>query len=86
MSGDDDFVSISTERLKRLEELESSIPALIENALKEYKQNALKRLHERDKANPAAVNSRARRYAERHREELNAKRRQKRRVAAGRRL
>ena len=78
MSGDDDHVSISTERLKCLEEMEASMPTLIETALKEYKQNALKRLHERDKANPEAVNSRARRYAERHRDELNAKRRQKR--------
>lgn len=53
---------------------------MIEQALKDYKQNALKRLHEKDKLNPEAVNIRAKRYAQKNREMLNAKRREKRRL------
>lgn len=73
-------VEISAERLKELEQLEASIPKRIEDALKEYKTSALKRLHERDKANPEAVNLRAKRYAQKNRDILNAKRREKRRL------
>jgi hypothetical protein len=72
------LVPISEERLRALEALEADLPSRIETAVKEYKLNALKRLHERDKQNPAAVNLRAKRYAERHREEINARRRAKR--------
>lgn len=72
------FVNISTERLKELEELEASIPSMIEKAVQEYKKSNLKKLHERDKANPAAINMRVKRYIERHREEINRKRREKR--------
>jgi hypothetical protein len=75
-----EHVVISTERLKQLEQIESAIPNMIELALKEYKQNALKRLHEKDKLNPEAVNIRAKRYAQKNREMLNAKRREKRRL------
>jgi hypothetical protein len=72
------FVSISYERLKELETLEASIPSMIEKAVHEYKKNNLKKLHERDKANPAAINLRVKRYFERHRDEINKKRREKR--------
>jgi hypothetical protein len=75
-----DLIEISVERLRELEALEASIPDMIDSALKDYKQNALKRLHERDKANPEAVNMRAKRYAEKNRELLNAKRREKRQL------
>jgi hypothetical protein len=75
-----DLIEISIERLRELEALEASIPDMIDSALKDYKQNALKRLHERDKANPEAVNMRAKRYAEKNRELLNAKRREKRQL------
>lgn len=71
-------VSISTERLKELEALEAIIPDMIEKAILEYKKSNLKKLHERDKANPAAINMRVKRYVERHREEINRKRREKR--------
>jgi hypothetical protein len=74
----DETVSISAERLKQLEELEASIPTMIEKAILEYKKSNLKKLHERDKANPAAINQRVKRYVERHREEINRKRREKR--------
>jgi hypothetical protein len=73
-----ELVSISVERLKELEALEASIPSMIENAVQEYKKANLKKLHERDKANPAAINMRVKRYIERHREEINKKRREKR--------
>jgi hypothetical protein len=75
-----EHVEVSAERLHELEKLESDLPRMIEEALKEYKQAALKRLHEKDKANPEAVNLRARRYAQKNREILNAKRREKRRL------
>lgn len=74
----DETVSISAERLKVLEALEASIPSMIEKAILEYKKSNLKKLHERDKANPAAINMRVKRYVERHREEINRKRREKR--------
>lgn len=73
-----EFVCISIERLKELETLEASIPSMIEKAVHEYKTNNLKKLHERDKANPAAINLRVKRYFERHRDEINKKRREKR--------
>jgi hypothetical protein len=73
-----EYISISIERLKELETLESSIPTLIEEAIAEYKKSNLKKLHERDKANPDAINKRVKRYFERHREEINARRREKR--------
>jgi hypothetical protein len=74
----DEAVSITVERLKQLEALEASIPSMIEKAIVEYKKSNLKKLHERDKANPAAINLRVKRYVERHREEINKKRREKR--------
>jgi alpha-galactosidase/6-phospho-beta-glucosidase family protein len=75
-----EHVEVSIDRLKELEKLEAALPRMIEDALKDYKQAALKRLHEKDKANPEAVNLRARRYAQKNRELLNAKRREKRRL------
>jgi hypothetical protein len=74
------MVPISSDRLKTLEALEASLPNLIQNAILEYKKSNLRRLHEKDKANPENVNKRVKRYAEKHREEINAKRREKRRL------
>jgi hypothetical protein len=74
----EELVTISAERLKELEVLEASIPSMIEKAVSEYKKSNLKKLHERDKANPAAINLRVKRYVERHREEINKRRREKR--------
>lgn len=80
-SESEQMVEISIERLRRLEQLEASIPLLVEAAIKQYKQEKLKSLHEKDKQNPTAANMRARRYAEKHRDEINARRREKRRMA-----
>lgn len=73
-------VEISYERLAKLEALEASLPTLIQNAILEYKKSNLRRLHEKDKANPENVNKRVKRYAEKHKDEINAKRREKRRL------
>jgi triphosphoribosyl-dephospho-CoA synthetase len=45
----DEFVTISAKRLKELQELEKTLPTLIEDAIKKYKKNCLEKLHERDK-------------------------------------
>ena len=74
------MIPIATERLKALEALEASLPDLIQHAILEYKKSNLRRLHEKDKANPENVNKRVKRYAEKHRDEINAKRREKRRL------
>jgi hypothetical protein len=74
----DDMRLIPSSRLQELEDIEKNLPMLIESALKEYKTSALKRLHEKDKENPTAVNIRVKRYAEKNRETINAKRREKR--------
>ncbi len=80
MNISDDIVFIKKDRLKELEELESRIPILVEEAIKEYKLNALKRLHEKDKTNPKAVADRAKRYLEKNRDAINERRRQKRKL------
>jgi hypothetical protein len=74
----EELVSISADRLIELELLEASIPSMIEKAVTEYKKSNLKKLHERDKANPEAINLRVKRYVERHRDEINKRRREKR--------
>jgi len=75
-----DNVIISTERLQYLELLESSLPKMIEAAIQNYKNNKLTALHQKDKENPDAVNLRVKRYNEKHEEEINIKRREKRRL------
>lgn len=74
----EELISISKSRLRELEELEASIPQLVEKAIKEFKSNSLKRLHEKDKENPKAVAERAKRYLEKNREAINERRRLKR--------
>lgn len=75
-----EYVQIPLERLKFLEEIEANLPKQIEMAIAEHKRNNLKRLHEKDKTDPKSVNIRVRRYAEKHKDEINAKRREKRRL------
>jgi hypothetical protein len=78
VNDDEEQVLICSERLKKLELLEAQLPSLIEAAINEHKINKLKMLHEKDKQNPGAVNKRVKRYNERHKEEINSKRRAKR--------
>ena len=75
-----EMVNVSVERLRELEALEAKLPALIDEAIKEYKTSALQRLHEKDKQNPKAVAERAKRYLEKNREALNERRREQRRL------
>jgi hypothetical protein len=78
-----EMVMISESRLQELEDLESKLPKLIEEALKAHKASVLNRLHQRDKENPQAVNLRVKRYANKHRETINRKRRERRKEKAG---
>lgn len=71
---------ITFERLQELEILEASMSGIVEAAIKEYKTTTLRKLHERDKLNPAAINLRVKRYTEKHRDEINQKRRDKRKA------
>jgi hypothetical protein len=71
-------ITVSLQRFRELEELERSLPSLIEKALVERKANRLKLLREKDKADATLVRERARRYAEKHRESINERRRLKR--------
>lgn len=75
---DDELVYVCTERLKKLELLEKSLPELIEQAIIDHKKEKLKLLHEKDKQNPAAVNARVKRYNERHKEKIAARKNAKR--------
>lgn len=81
-----DNILICVERLKQLELLEQKLPTLITEAIAEHQRNKLRILHERDKQNPQSVNLRVKRYNERHKEEINAKRRNKRKEEKAKRL
>lgn len=75
---DNEITTITRERLEHLLKLEASLPKMIEEAVQEYKKSSLRRLHEIDKQNPEAINARVKRYVEKHRESINARRREKR--------
>ena len=73
-----EYTTISIERLKVLEDIEANLPRLIEEAIHINKKEKLKLLHEIDKNNPEAVKIRVQRYTEKHKDEINEKRRLKR--------
>jgi hypothetical protein len=77
---DDEHVLICIERLQKLELLEKQLPKMIEAAIQEHKKNKLKMLHDKDKENPGAVNLRVKRYNEKHKDKINARRREKRKL------
>lgn len=70
--------TISVERLHVLEEIERNLPQMIKDAIEQHKKEKLKLLHEKDKLDPKSVNARVKRYAQKHKDEINAKRRAKR--------
>jgi len=74
----EDTVTISLERLQMLEEMERNLPQMIKDAIEQHKKEKLKLLHEKDKLDPKSVNARVKRYAQKHKDEINAKRRAKR--------
>ena len=71
-------ITVTIKRWRELEELERSVPSLLERAIADYKASRLKGLRERDKADVNLVRERARRYAEKHRESIRERRRLKR--------
>ena len=78
ISTNKNMVLISYERLKSLEMLEKKLPEMIKLAIDENKKNNLKRLHEKDKLDPKSVNARVKKYVMKHKDKINAKRREKR--------
>ena len=75
------LILISYERLKSLEKLEKGLPEMIRVAIDENKKSNLKRLHEKDKLDPKSVNARVKKYVLKHKDKINAKRREKRKEA-----
>jgi hypothetical protein len=74
------FVLVSAERLKALEELETSLPKIIENAKNEYdtekKKERLKKLHQLNAENPEIHAKKMLEKYHKNKEEINAKRRE----------
>ena len=70
-------VIVSAERLAELERLERELPTIIAKAKEEANKERFDKLHQRDKENPGAACQRALKYYEQHKEEINAKRREK---------
>jgi len=75
---DDLLVTISKRRLEELEELEHRLPLLLEEARAAFKADRLRQLREKDKADVRLVRARVRRYADKHRDTINARRRENR--------
>jgi hypothetical protein len=76
----DAVATISKRRLDELETLERQLPYLLKNIEIAQKSERLRLLRERDRADINLVRARVRRYAEKHREVINARRRQRREV------
>ena len=74
-------VLVSAERLAELERLEKDLPAIIAKAKEEAHKERFDKLRERDKENPEEHTKRTMKWYEKNREEINAKRREKRRLA-----
>lgn len=72
------MVHVNIDRIQKLESLEQSLSSIIVKAIADYKTTKLKELHERDKNNPEGVKIRVRRYLEKHKDEVNKRRREKR--------
>jgi hypothetical protein len=75
-------IAIRPSRLKELQELEKQLPVVIAQALEERKKEKLAALHKRDAVDRGAASLRAKRYVEKHRDEINARRREKRKQIA----
>jgi len=73
-----EMVQVNLERIRSLEKLEDSLSSIVVKAINDYKSSKLKELHERDKKDPGAVKIRVKRYLEKHRDEVNKRRRDKR--------
>lgn len=69
-------VLVPIERLRELETLEAELPAIVAKAKEEANAERFTKLRERDKADPESHRKRNAEWKEKHREELNAKRRE----------
>lgn len=74
MDGEETVV-ISKAELEELRKLKADLPAIIDKAKEEERNNALVRLHQRDKENPEAARQRAKRLYDLKKDEIKAKRR-----------
>jgi hypothetical protein len=74
-------VIVSAERLAELERLERELPTIIAKAKEEAHKERFDKLRERDKENPELHTKRVMKHYELHKDEINAKRREKRRLA-----
>ncbi len=70
-------VTISAERLRELEKLEAELPKLLEKAKEDAHAERFAMLREKDKANPEAHKERSNKWKKEHREEYNAKQRER---------
>lgn len=69
-------VLVPAERLRELEEAVANIPSIIAKAKEEAYNERFSMLRARDKANPEAHRRRVTEWKQRHKDELNAKRRE----------
>lgn len=74
-------VFVSLERLRQVEAFEASKNKTVEEIAKEYEKLRFKDLHKRDKENPEIKKARVAKYYNINKEEINARRREKRRLA-----
>ena len=74
-------VIVSAERLAELERIERELPTIIAKAKEEAHKERFDKLRERDKANPELHTQRTMKWYEKNRDEINAKRREKRQMA-----
>jgi hypothetical protein len=81
MSAEEKTVVIFEARLRELEALEASLPDLIARAKVEANQDRFAALRDRDKANPDGLTKRVLKHYHAHKDEINARRREKRRLA-----
>ena len=70
-------VTISAERFRELEKLETDLPKLLEKAKEEARTERFTLLRERDKTNPEAHRQRSIKWQKENREEYNAKQRER---------
>jgi chromosomal replication initiation ATPase DnaA len=73
------LVTISESRLRELEAIEAEMSK--RKTVEEYDAERFKMLREKDKANPENVKKRVLKYYETHKDEINARRREQRRLA-----
>lgn len=77
-----EMVLVSKAELEELRKIKEQLPTVIEQAKSEERKDALVRLHQRDKENPEISRERSKKYYQLHKEEVKARRLEKRNAAA----